>query len=156
MSFVSTAGLIYLVPIFQLALPWVPESVQDATLVTLAAILSTLPLILGTFGSVSVVAPVVNFLVLPVVGIVMAGGLVMVLVPWFLGPVLKLISMLVWVPLEFFVSVVEVFAGIPFASITLDSPLKWIVPVGYTVILLLLLKYYPGSSESILIKDLRV
>lgn len=156
LSFVSTAGLIYLVPVLQRFFPWVPESIQDATLVTLAAILATTPLIVGTFGSISVVAPIVNFLVLPVVGIVMAGGVMLVIIPSITGVLLKVVSLLVWVPLEFFVKVVGLFAQLPFASIEIEKVPGWFSLAGYLIIALIGLKYYPGSSETLLIKDLRV
>lgn len=49
---------------------------------TLAAQLTTLPIITYYFGKISLIAPLVNFLIAPLVPIIMIGGLISLITPW--------------------------------------------------------------------------
>ena len=81
--------------------------------VSLAAQAATLPLILASFGRLSLVAPAVNLLVVPLVAPAMAAGLVALAAgslvvagaPWALGAVLAAPA---WVLLRIAVSIVQV------------------------------------------------
>ncbi|MEP7103526.1 MAG: ComEC/Rec2 family competence protein [Candidatus Dojkabacteria bacterium] len=92
------------------------EAVNEPLSAALAAILGTMPFTLNTFGYISMVAPVVNILVLPFVPLIMLLG--------FLGEISRIfqietITRLIFMNVEFLLKlmtkIIEWFAGIPFA-----------------------------------------
>jgi competence protein ComEC len=103
---------------------WLAESLG----VSLAAQAATTPLILVSFGRLAVLSPVVNLVVVPLVAPAMAAGavalaagaVVLAGAPSILGAVAAAPG---WVILRILVSVVQVAASLPFASVTLAPPL---------------------------------
>jgi len=101
---------------------------NDAVLVTLAAQVATLPLLMLYFRQLSIVSLIVNPLVLPaqtgvmVFGLVALGGGLIIAIP--VGQVL---AWLAWVFLAWTLGVIHLFASLPDAAIPLDyiSPI-WI------------------------------
>ncbi|MEK7189890.1 MAG: ComEC/Rec2 family competence protein, partial [Patescibacteria group bacterium] len=76
LSFASTLGILYLSPILENYSRRWPKifGFKESLLTTLSAILATAPLIAYSFGSFSLVAPVVNLLILPAIPYTMALG----------------------------------------------------------------------------------
>lgn len=74
---------------------------------TLAAQLGTLPVLLGVFGRVSVVSPIVNVLVVWLVPVIMAVGAMKLVFGFVWEPLGLVLGYLVWIPLEVFVGLVE-------------------------------------------------
>jgi competence protein ComEC len=96
--------------------------------VSLAAQLATLPLILLHFGRLSLISPLANVLVAPVVPLAMLGAFVAMLV----GPLLATsaaslllapVTLVAWLPLAAMVRGAQLLAGVPMASTELPSPL---------------------------------
>ncbi len=108
---------------------WLAESLG----VSLAAQAATLPIVLATFGRLSIVAPLVNLAVVPLVAPAMAvgglalvaGWLVMAGLPDVLGVILGLPA---WALLGVMVGLVRAGAALPFASVTIEPP--WSVVAG--------------------------
>jgi competence protein ComEC len=109
---------------------WLAESLG----VSLAAQAATLPDVLVTFGRLSIVAPVVNLLVVPLVPAAMAAGVlamgggaaVMLGVPGFVATVVGLPG---WLILHVIVAVIRLAAGIPFAAVAIPPELAPVVGV---------------------------
>ena len=107
---------------------WLAESLG----VSLAAQLATLPIVVLTFGRLSLVSPVVNLGVVPLVApamgagvVAMAGGLLaMAGLPTALATVAGLPA---WVLFSLMVGLVRAGAGLPFASIALADPWNAVV-----------------------------
>lgn len=117
LSFASTCGLIYIDPIMKKLLSFLPEIVKDTLSTTFSAVISTFPITAANFGSFSIISPISNVLVLPVVEIVMALGTIFVIVPTFLKILVTMLSLVVWIPLDYFVKAVNLLSGLSFASI---------------------------------------
>lgn len=102
---------------------WLAEGLGVST----AAQAATLPVVLASFGRLSIVSPLVNLAVVPLVPAVMAAGLVAgvggalasVGLP---SPVVSLIAVPGWVGLRAMVGIVDAAAALPFASVALDAP----------------------------------
>ncbi|MDA1038475.1 MAG: DNA internalization-related competence protein ComEC/Rec2, partial [bacterium] len=139
LSFAATAGLVVFEPRLARFVSFVPNwgEMRTALSSSLAAILATLPIMVLSFGEVSLVAPVANLLVLPLIPYVMG-----------LGSVVVLIS-LVSLPLSYFLAAPAVgglklmfFAAhflstLPFASISLGNA-SWLRLLLFVLTLLLL------------------
>ena len=101
---------------------WLAEALG----VSLAAQVATLPIVLFTFGRLSIVSPLVNLGVVPLVAPAMGAGLV-ALVGGFAGlagvPVAAtLLGLPAWALLSLMVTIVRAGASVPFASILLEPP----------------------------------
>ncbi len=119
LSFVATVALLVVSPLLAPYFKFVPEmlGVRAAFVGSVSAILLTLPLIIWHFGAVSIVAPVVNLLILPLIPFLMAlmlmalgfavvstlAGMVVALPSW--GIASGLLYLITW------------FSEIPWASI---------------------------------------
>ena len=116
LSFAATLGIVYGVPLLENLTPKVAEwfGLKTIFLTTVCAIISTLPLSLLYFGQASVVAILVNVLVLPLVPVVMLLGFC-IFTP-FLSAGFALLTF--WL-LSYTIFIVNFFARLPFASVEL-------------------------------------
>ena len=141
LSFVATAGLLYIRPIF-----YSSENVKrmlDTSLVgediatTISAQVATLPILISNFGIYSVWSIVVNTLVLwtvPILMIIGGVGGVFGLISDFLG---KGIIFLSFPLLFYFEKIVNLFSG--FGGLVTTENLPWQVVAGYYLILISLI-----------------
>jgi competence protein ComEC len=102
---------------------WLAESLG----VSLAAQLATLPIVVASFGRVALVAPAVNLAVVPLVAPVMAGGLVALAGGLLVGAgvpagVGALLALPAWVGMRLMIAIIDVAAGLPGASLTVEPP----------------------------------
>ena len=89
LSFLAVLGLVELAPLLERWLAKVPEvlGIRDALQMTIAAQISTAPLIVLLFGRVSLISPIANVLVAPFIPLAMLFGFLGTVVSffWFFG-----------------------------------------------------------------------
>jgi competence protein ComEC len=117
---------------------WLAESLG----ISLAAQAATLPDVLATFGRLSIVAPAVNLLVVPLVPLGMAGGVLALLGGWIaavtgLDGLAAVLGLPGWLVLRTMVTIITTGAQVPFAAVTLPAGSELIA--GFAVAALLLL-----------------
>jgi competence protein ComEC len=127
LSFAGTLGIAGLTNAIAARLPFLPALLRDPFAATLAAEAATWPLMLASFHQVSLVAPVANALVLPLLPAVMViGGSGAILAALWQAagwPVLQLAGLII----AWFERVIEVTAAAPAASLTMPYfPPRWI------------------------------
>ncbi len=139
LSFISTLGLVYLTPIFKKPFEWVPVifGIKESLISTLAAIIATLPLILYQFGRLSIVAPIVNILILWIIPFIMLLGFLAVISSFLFLPLANVISWIAWLGLSFIIEIVKWFANLPFAAVDFRIPI-WGMVLLYIIMLLLI------------------
>lgn len=140
LSFVATLGLMmYARPFANATEKWLTRLfsnalarqmvgvLNDAVLVTLAAQVATLPLLVFYFRQLSIVSLIVNPLVLPAQTGVMVFGLLALGGGLIAIPIGQVLGWLAWVFLAWTLGVIHLFAAIPNAAIPMDyvSPI-WI------------------------------
>lgn len=135
LSVLSTMGLIYLSPFVQERIRFLPTflGIQESFSSTLSAILITLPLILYQFGRLSLVAPLVNILILPAIPIAMGLGFAALTLSFLYLPLGILVSYVTFFVLAYVVFMVQWFSKLPFASVELHIPL-WAMLLLYGMI----------------------
>ena len=130
LSFAATVGLVlYTEPLeqsFERALARFTSAeraqktvglINEALIVTLAAQITTIPIILYYFGRLSLVTLVTNFLILPVqAGVMIWGGIATLLGLVFL-PLGQIAGWIAWVFLTYTIEMVRLTARVPFASV---------------------------------------
>ena len=138
LSSLATAGLIaWATPLTGRLDGWtggrLPRWLSESLGVSLAAQAATLPVVLASFGRLALIAPGVNLLVVPLVAPAMAAGLVALLGGGIVaagGPVAvgAILAAPGWVALRLIIGIVDVAAGLPLASITVEPP--WGAVIG--------------------------
>ncbi|MBI2625468.1 ComEC/Rec2 family competence protein, partial [Candidatus Parcubacteria bacterium] len=124
LSFLATLGLIFLGPLIAPAFQWVPAwlGLRETVVMTLAAQAAVLPLTASTFGQVSVIAPIANLLVVPLVPYTMAAAFAAGIVGLVLSAVGVAAAFPAWLLMQYEIVLTAVFARIPFASVPASIP----------------------------------
>lgn len=121
LSFLATVGLIYLSPVIKPFFSKIPEkfSLQENLISTLSAIIITLPLILFQFGRLSLVAPIVNILILWILPWIMFLGFLAVVFSFIFLPLSFIFSVFAYLFMTYIVYIVSFFANLKLASFDL-------------------------------------
>lgn len=124
LSFLATAGLVYMSEPFHLFLKSYSDSVRsplsgELFITTLSAYFATLPYIMYTFGTVSVYALVVNMIVVPMVPLAMLLSFLVIMSSYVSFTVATLFGFLSTSVVAFMIWTVRWFEELPFASISI-------------------------------------
>jgi competence protein ComEC len=124
LSCAATAGLVLLAPRLAgwLGARGLPRVLALGVATTLAAELSTLPLILHHFGRLSRLTLPANLLIEPLVPAVMGGAFVAALASFGPGPLADLAGYIAWVPARLMLLAVETLGALPWATQRFPAP----------------------------------
>ncbi len=124
LSFLAVIGIISLFDSFKRLFKFMPHSLRDILAITFSAYVFTLPLLVYSFGRVSLVAPLTNILIVPVVYWIMILGLTFSLISLVWWSLAFVLSWPVWFLLSYIIKVVNLFSG-SWAARTIDN-VHWI------------------------------
>ncbi|MSU55087.1 MAG: ComEC family competence protein [Candidatus Taylorbacteria bacterium] len=150
LSFLATLGLIYFSPLIEPRVKWVTErfGLRGVVVATVATQLFVLPFILYKTGIFSIVALPVNLLILAVIPATMISGFLAGMAG-FVWSVLSLpFAWVAYALLSYELGVVEWFAHLPFASVTLSDFPLWLAVVWYVGYLIIYLRLRKVSSAT--------
>jgi competence protein ComEC len=149
LSFLATLGLIYLSPLFEKYFMWLPKKagLREIASATIATQIFVLPFILFKMGTLSIIAPVTNLIVLPLIPSTMFFG--------FITGILGFISEFVAMPfgfisnllLKFEIFVVETFARPNFSAVEVPNFSILLVLIIYIFIFGFLYKNYKIKND---------
>jgi len=132
LSFLAVVGLLEFSPLLEKLFRKVPTTfaIRESLTMTMAAQLVAVPLIVILFGRLSLVAPLANILVAPLIPLAMLFGFVGTLLStvWWLGG--QLIAYVGWACLELIIVITKTLAQVPYASIEIEN-VGWIVVIFY-------------------------
>ncbi|MBI5037777.1 MAG: ComEC/Rec2 family competence protein [Candidatus Kerfeldbacteria bacterium] len=136
LSFLATFGLVYLSPLIERWLRWVPDlfALRSSLSATLSAIVMTLPIIVYYFGTVSLIAPLVNVLILPFIPIAMGFGFVTGLLGFVVPMLAAWFGWLTWALLHGILVLIRWWAGLPFAAVHLPVISIAVLIIAYLVL----------------------
>ncbi|MBI2263521.1 ComEC/Rec2 family competence protein [Candidatus Berkelbacteria bacterium] len=117
LSFAALLGLLLISPLFQGWFRMLPSFIREAITATLGALIATFPLLLYHFGQFSLIALLVNVLVLPLIPLTMALGFGLGISGLFSEAIGRALSILVWPLLNYILSISQFFAQMPLAQI---------------------------------------
>ncbi|MBI5022835.1 MAG: ComEC/Rec2 family competence protein [Candidatus Magasanikbacteria bacterium] len=149
LSFASTLGILYLSPILENYSRRWPKILgfKESLLTTLSAILATAPLIAYSFGSFSLVAPIVNLLILPAIPYTMALGFGAMILGLLYFPLGQVWGSVVWLPLTYIIKVVEYFSGWGWAAIAVPQMSWWMMFLAYAILIWIGWRYRRASND---------
>jgi competence protein ComEC len=154
LSALATAGLIWFGAPIERRLARLPGLVREPVSLTLAAQLTTLPVILLNFERLSLVSPLANVVVVPLVPVVMACSAAAAVVGALDGAMhLPLLGDLLawaaggaaWLFLRLMILAGMAAAAIPFASLSLAAP-SWLAAAWYPFLLLAHRRLHGGAA----------
>lgn len=138
LSFLAFAGLLILSsPLTENKyLQIIPENVRKVLSETLGAQILVLPILIYNFGLVSLVAPLANILVLPLVPATMLMGFLTGIVGLIWLKAGLILADVAWIFLKYILIVVESFSKLSWAAVTIKTAQWWWIPLYYTIIIL--------------------
>ena len=148
LSFLATLGLIYVSPLIEPKVKWVTEKwhLREIVVATVATQLFVLPFLMYKTGIFSVVSLPVNLMILPAIPATMlfgfASGIISFLSVVFAFP----FALIAYAILAYELWVVEWFAKLPFASVSLPNFPLWLVILCYVIYAVLYFVWHKKQS----------
>ncbi len=119
LSFLATLGLLYIYPYFLNKFKNVTNffKLRETISATLAVEVMVLPILVYNFNQISVIAPVVNVLILPLIPIAMLLGFLAGLLGFISLSIAKIFILPLWLVLAYQIKIIEFFGSLSFSSI---------------------------------------
>jgi len=142
LSFLATLGIIYLLPVFR---NWFDKlkfsecgfgSISELLSMTFAAQIFTLPILIYNFGFFSLVSPLSNLLIVPILPYLMGFGFLFLLSGLIYQPLSFLFSLPIFLLLSYLISTVNFFCRFKLSSVNFQ--ISW----HYLIVFYLLLAYF--------------
>ena len=125
-------GIIYVYPLFEKNFFAGEQNIlKETILMTLAAQVFVLPVILVNFEKLSVISPLANLLILPAIPQIMLGGFVAGMAGFVFIPLGKLIGFIPYILLKVELFIIQWLANLPWSSPRLERSWQWILFCGY-------------------------
>lgn len=116
LSFAAVCGILFLAPRIEKFFSFFGKTMGQILAATFSAQLFSWPVTSYYFGVVSIVAPVANMLILPVIPFVMLLGFVAASIGFLSLWLGKILGLFVWVILSYFIKITEMLANTSFAA----------------------------------------
>ena len=100
---------------------------------SLSAQVFTLPILIYNFGYISLVSPIVNILIVPLLPFVMISGFIFALVGMIFQPLGWILSLFSWFLLTYITKIINFFSEIPFAALSLEISWVWLI-ISYLIL----------------------
>jgi competence protein ComEC len=140
LSFMATLGIITLTKALDKTfIRWLPSPFRENLTTTLSAQLLVTPVVFYHFGQISLIAPLINTLILWLIPLITLGGFVLLGLGILIFPLAKIIATLLWLPLTVFIWVVNYGGSLVFSSVGVPQRSWWLVGGYYLMLLSLLL-----------------
>jgi competence protein ComEC len=146
LSFLATLGIVYVYPIFNHyiskldAINRLPtgqagvSTIAEILLLTLAAQTFVLPILMINFGKLSLISPLANVLVLPIIPLTMLIGFIAILFSFVFSPIGQIFAWLAFLPLKYETIIIKFLAGLRYSSIEISN-FSWFAVVVWYIIL---------------------
>jgi competence protein ComEC len=110
---------------------------------TIGALILTVPLTALHFGSVSLMAPLTNLVILWAVTLAFCGGIAAVAVGFIYAPAGAVLASAVGLPVNFIIKTTEVFSQTPFASVYTENPgiVIWLVYIYLLLVAIMIWRF---------------
>ena len=137
LSFLAVIGLIYVSPLFDKLLVKLDNFFRDPFSATLGAQVMTLPIIIVNFERLSLISPIANVLILPLVPLIMIIGFFSAVVGMIFLPLGQIFGWSVWLLLKYVIVISTFLSKIPFASLQIKLNNTFVMIILYIMIYLM-------------------
>jgi len=146
LSFLATAGIIFLYPLWRESLFWQQDwfnkkgrIIRETVLSTFSALTFVIPWVIFKMQVFSLVSPVTNLLILPLVPLIMMGGAIVAIFSLLFYPLGLFLGALLNLILTYFLKVISLFSSLPWSQIYIPSVLHWLI-IPYYIFLFLYIR----------------
>ena len=140
LSFLAVLGMSYALPIFQNWLKFIPENkyfgIKDILGMTFSAQIFTLPILIYNFGYISLISPLTNILIVPILPFIMISGFIFSFIGIFWQFLGWILSFPAWFLLTYVIKIIDLLYKVPFTS--LEVKISWF----YFIVFYSLLVYF--------------
>jgi competence protein ComEC len=140
MSFLAMLGIIYFLPFFRKCFQRIlgkageTGGLKDILGITFAAQIFTLPVLIYNFGYVSLVSPLTNALIIPILPFLMASGFIFGMAGIFFQSLGWILSLPSWMLLSYVLKTIDFFSRLPFSYIAVPN-VHWLWLFGFYLFL---------------------
>ena len=147
LSVLATLSLVFFANMLQweAGTSWV-RLLWDGLATTLAAQVISLPYIFYHFGTISLISPVANLLIGPLIPLLMLAGVLVWVAAALPGPLVWLMAGLTQLLVLGMTTIIEALAGLPLAQIEFGQGMLWLVLCYYLLLFRVFRKYRPGPG----------
>ena len=140
LSFLAVLGISYALPIFQNWLKFIPGNrylgMKDILGMTFSAQIFTLPILIYNFGYISLISPLTNILIVPILPFIMISGFIFSFIGIFWQFLGWIFSFPAWFLLTYVIKIIDLLYKVPFTS--LEVKISWF----YFIVFYSLLVYF--------------
>ena len=140
LSFLAVLGMSYALPIFQNWLKFIPENkyfgIRDILGMTFSAQIFTLPILIYNFGYISLISPLTNILIVPILPFIMISGFIFSFIGIFWQFLGWILSFPAWFLLTYVIKIIDLLYKVP--STSLEVKISWF----YFIVFYSLLVYF--------------
>jgi len=135
LSFLAMMGIIYLMPAFQYWLRKIPDFLQLKNIIslTISAQIFTLPVLIYNFGYFSLVAPLTNILIVPLLPLIMGLGFIFAFLGIIWLPLGWIFSLPAWLLLTYLTKIVDWFSNFSWSAYVLEISWVWLI-ISYLIL----------------------
>ncbi|MFA5360362.1 MAG: ComEC/Rec2 family competence protein [Candidatus Paceibacterota bacterium] len=144
LSFLATAGILLFYPLWSQSSFWQrdflnnrgAQIVKQTVISCFSAMVLVVPWVIFKTQSISLVAPLTNILVVPLISLIIGGGFITALCAFIIYPLGLFFGFWLNLIMTYLLKVISYCANLPFAEIYISSSLRWLVVPFYLLIFL--------------------
>jgi len=139
LSFAATLGIVYVSPIFEQWFQKIPNALglREALMLTIAAQITAVPFIIYHFGRLSIISPLANLLVVPLVPAAMLFSFITGLIGLVTTGIAQLLGAITWIILAYIIEVTKLLSNWRLASPDITKLRQWWMAAYFLVVLVL-------------------
>jgi competence protein ComEC len=151
LSFLAILGIVYFYPFFFEKFKKFPKTIREGLSSTLSAQIFTFPILIYNFGQISLISPLSNVLILPILPTVTILGFIFSFL-WIISePIGYLLSFPCWLFLNYLLKVVDLCSKIPYSFLTLKVNFIFLL-ISYSILIPLALYLNKKFSQPIFLR----
>lgn len=149
LSFLSTLGIVYLSPILEKWLSKIPNTleIRNSFLMTISAQLMAVPIIVYNFKNLSLIAPLANVLILPIIPLTMLAGFIAGMVSFVWLGLAQITAWPAWLLLTYEIETVKWLAKVPLASLKISN-FHWLWLTVYYSFLIIIFIWWRKREQT--------
>jgi competence protein ComEC len=151
LSFLAILGIVYFYQFFFEKLKKFPKLIKESLASTLSAQIFTFPILIYNFGQISLISPLSNLLILPILPAITILGFIFSFFGITFNAIGYLLSFPCWLLLSYLLKVVDLCSKIPYSFLTLKVNFLFLL-ISYSILIPLALYLNKKFSQPIFLR----
>ena len=149
LSFLAVLGLILFTPMFMRVFKWVPDKfiLRDTLAMTFAAQLATFPLLISSFNNFSLITPLSNVLIVPLLPAITIAGVLLAILNLFIPPLAVILATPLLLVMKIVYFITELFGSINPVTLRIDQAAAILFGIIYLIFMFWLIWYERNTKK---------